>query len=156
MGAGPKRTSCCGKPLEVEDLFRPDCRSIGRSFVDIFAISIILTFSPPTSLFCSPCLTFSVVAMPALSPTMTSGTIGKWLVNVGDRIAPGDAMAEIETDKASMAFEAQDEFYIAKLVIEAGKEVNECFSVANYFCFWSIIIIVLYAGASRVTYNDNL
>ena len=48
-----------------------------------------------------------VVAMPALSPTMTVGTIGKWICKPGDKISPGDSLAEIETDKASMAFEAQ-------------------------------------------------
>ena len=96
--------------------------------MDIFTMSIINSFFPPTLIFRSFLLTISVVAMPALSPTMASGTIGKWLVNVGDRIAPGDAMAEIETDKASMAFEAQDEFYIAKLIIEPGKEVRESFT----------------------------
>ena len=61
---------------------------------------------------------------------MATGTIGKWLVNVGDKVGPGDAMAEIETDKASMAFEAQDEFYVAKLIIESGKEVSDFFLVA--------------------------
>jgi pyruvate dehydrogenase E2 component (dihydrolipoamide acetyltransferase) len=65
-----------------------------------------------------------VVAMPALSPTMEAGTIAKWLVKVGDSITPGTALAEIETDKATMAFEAQDEFYIAKLLVEAGSEVR--------------------------------
>ena len=48
-----------------------------------------------------------VVPMPALSPTMTMGTIGKWLCKPGDKISPGDSLAEVETDKASMAFEAQ-------------------------------------------------
>ena len=48
-----------------------------------------------------------VVPMPALSPTMTMGTIGKWLCKQGDKISPGDSLAEVETDKASMAFEAQ-------------------------------------------------
>lgn len=48
-----------------------------------------------------------VVPMPALSPTMTMGTIGKWLCKAGDKISPGDSLAEVETDKASMAFEAQ-------------------------------------------------
>lgn len=43
--------------------------------------------------------------MPALSPTMTQGTIGKWLKKVGDKINTGEAICEIETDKASMAFE---------------------------------------------------
>lgn len=66
----------------------------------------------------------SVVAMPALSPTMASGTIGKWLMKEGDKVNPGDSMADIETDKASMAFEAQDEFYIAKIIVAEGKEVD--------------------------------
>lgn len=61
--------------------------------------------------------------MPALSPTMTSGTISMWKKKVGDKCVPGDTIAEIETDKASMAFEGQDEFYIAKLLIAAGSEV---------------------------------
>jgi pyruvate dehydrogenase E2 component (dihydrolipoamide acetyltransferase) len=68
--------------------------------------------------------THEVVGMPALSPTMETGTIGKWLCKPGDKISPGDALAEIETDKASMAFEAQDEFVIAKLLVETGAEVK--------------------------------
>eukprot|EP01036_Dinobryon_divergens_P028092 gene28092-36983_t len=62
--------------------------------------------------------------MPALSPTMAKGTVGKWLCKPGDKISPGDSLAEVETDKASMAFEAQDDFYVAKLLIESGLEVN--------------------------------
>lgn len=65
-----------------------------------------------------------VVNMPALSPTMEAGTIGKWLCKVGDEIKAGSAMAEIETDKASMTFEAQDEFFIAKLLSDVGQEVK--------------------------------
>lgn len=64
-----------------------------------------------------------IVNMPALSPTMETGTIGKWLCGVGDEITPGFAIAEIETDKASMAFEAQDDFFIAKILVENGQEV---------------------------------
>jgi pyruvate/2-oxoglutarate dehydrogenase complex dihydrolipoamide acyltransferase (E2) component len=45
--------------------------------------------------------------MPALSPTMTEGKILKWLVKEGDKVMPGDAIAEIETDKATMTFEVQ-------------------------------------------------
>jgi len=65
-----------------------------------------------------------VVGMPALSPTMESGTIAKWTCKVGQKISPGDSLAEVETDKATMSFEAQDEFYIAKLLVEAGAEVK--------------------------------
>jgi pyruvate dehydrogenase E2 component (dihydrolipoamide acetyltransferase) len=65
-----------------------------------------------------------VVGMPSLSPTMTSGTIGKWNCKVGDKANPGDALAEVETDKAIVTFESQDEFFIAKLLVDAGKEVK--------------------------------
>lgn len=65
-----------------------------------------------------------VVGLPALSPTMEAGTLSKWLVKEGDSVSPGDAMAEIETDKASMAFEATDDMVIAKLLIGEGTEVK--------------------------------
>ncbi|WP_330997865.1 biotin/lipoyl-containing protein, partial [Erythrobacter donghaensis] len=62
------------------------------------------------------------IKMPALSPTMEEGTLAKWLVKVGDTVASGDVMAEIETDKATMEFEAVDEGVIAEILIEAGTE----------------------------------
>jgi pyruvate dehydrogenase E2 component (dihydrolipoamide acetyltransferase) len=68
------------------------------------------------------------ILMPALSPTMTEGTLAKWLLKEGDSVASGDVMAEIETDKATMEFEAVDEGIIAKILIEGGTEgvaVNE-------------------------------
>ena len=49
------------------------------------------------------------ILMPALSPTMEEGKLAKWLKNVGDMVKPGDVIAEIETDKATMEFEAVDE-----------------------------------------------
>ena len=49
------------------------------------------------------------VTMPALSPTMTEGTLARWHVSEGDRVSPGDILAEIETDKATMEVEAVDE-----------------------------------------------
>ena len=60
--------------------------------------------------------------MPALSPTMEEGTLAKWLVKEGDKVGPGDLLAEIETDKATMEYEAIDEGTIAKLVIAEGTE----------------------------------
>ncbi|KAB2682064.1 pyruvate dehydrogenase complex dihydrolipoamide acetyltransferase [Brucella tritici] len=62
------------------------------------------------------------ITMPALSPTMEEGNLSKWLVKEGDKIAPGDVIAEIETDKATMEVEAVDEGTIAKLVVPAGSE----------------------------------
>ncbi len=60
--------------------------------------------------------------MPALSPTMEEGTLARWLVKEGDAVKPGDVLAEIETDKATMEFEAIDEGVIAKLMVAEGSE----------------------------------
>jgi pyruvate dehydrogenase E2 component (dihydrolipoamide acetyltransferase) len=60
--------------------------------------------------------------MPALSPTMEEGTLAKWLVKEGDTVAPGDLIAEIETDKATMEFEAVDEGIVQALLVPAGTE----------------------------------
>jgi pyruvate dehydrogenase E2 component (dihydrolipoamide acetyltransferase) len=60
--------------------------------------------------------------MPALSPTMEEGTLAKWLVKEGDVVAAGDLLAEIETDKATMEFEAVDEGTIAKILIAEGTD----------------------------------
>lgn len=60
--------------------------------------------------------------MPALSPTMEQGTLAKWLKVEGDRIEPGDIIAEIETDKATMEFEAIDEGVLEKILVQAGTE----------------------------------
>ncbi len=62
------------------------------------------------------------IKMPALSPTMEEGTLAKWLVKEGDTVTSGDIIAEIETDKATMEFEAIDEGVVSKLLIEAGTE----------------------------------
>jgi len=60
--------------------------------------------------------------MPALSPTMEEGTLAKWLVKEGDSVASGDILAEIETDKATMEFEAVDEGTIAKILVAEGTD----------------------------------
>ena len=62
------------------------------------------------------------ILMPALSPTMEEGTLAKWLVKEGDRVSSGDLLAEIETDKATMEFEAVDEGVIGKLLVAEGTE----------------------------------
>lgn len=62
------------------------------------------------------------ILMPALSPTMEEGTLTQWLVKEGDSVASGDILAEIETDKATMEFEAVDEGVIGKLLVSAGSE----------------------------------
>jgi pyruvate dehydrogenase E2 component (dihydrolipoamide acetyltransferase) len=60
--------------------------------------------------------------MPALSPTMEEGTLAKWLVKEGDEVKSGDILAEIETDKATMEFEAVDEGKVAKILVPEGSE----------------------------------
>ncbi|MFC4670345.1 pyruvate dehydrogenase complex E1 component subunit beta [Seohaeicola nanhaiensis] len=62
------------------------------------------------------------ILMPALSPTMEEGTLAKWLVKEGDTVKSGDILAEIETDKATMEFEAVDEGTIGKILISEGTE----------------------------------
>ena len=62
------------------------------------------------------------ILMPALSPTMEEGTLAKWLVKEGDSVASGDLLAEIETDKATMEFEAVDEGVIGKIMVAEGTE----------------------------------
>ena len=60
--------------------------------------------------------------MPALSPTMEEGTLAKWLKQEGDSVSSGDLLAEIETDKATMEFEAIDEGVIAKILVPEGTD----------------------------------
>lgn len=60
--------------------------------------------------------------MPALSPTMEEGTLAKWLVKAGDSVKSGDILAEIETDKATMEFEAIDEGVVAEILVAEGSE----------------------------------
>ncbi|MFA7595269.1 MAG: pyruvate dehydrogenase complex dihydrolipoamide acetyltransferase [Novosphingobium sp.] len=62
------------------------------------------------------------IKMPALSPTMEEGTLARWLVKVGDTVSAGDIMAEIETDKATMEFEAVDEGTIVDIAVPEGTE----------------------------------
>ncbi|KAI9669278.1 MAG: pyruvate dehydrogenase complex dihydrolipoamide acetyltransferase component (E2) [Alyxoria varia] len=64
----------------------------------------------------------TVISMPALSPTMQAGNIGAWQKKVGDSLAPGEVLVEIETDKAQMDFEFQDEGVLAKILKESGEK----------------------------------
>ncbi len=62
------------------------------------------------------------ILMPALSPTMEKGNLAKWLKKEGDKVKPGDVIAEIETDKATMEYEAIDEGTLAKIVVPEGTQ----------------------------------
>ena len=72
------------------------------------------------------------ILMPALSPTMEKGNLAKWLKKEGEKVKPGDVIAEIETDKATMEYEAIDEGTLAKIVVPAGTQdvaVNQLIAV---------------------------
>ena len=74
------------------------------------------------------------VLMPALSPTMTEGTLARWLVKEGDSVKSGDVIAEIETDKATMEVEALDDGVVVKLAVAEGTQnvaVNELIAVLS-------------------------
>jgi pyruvate dehydrogenase E1 component beta subunit len=62
------------------------------------------------------------ILMPALSPTMEEGKLSKWLIKEGDKVSAGDIIAEIETDKATMEFEAVDEGIVSKIIVDEGSE----------------------------------
>src|SRR5215471_8651011 len=70
--------------------------------------------------------------MPALSPTMTEGSVARWLKKEGDEVRSGDVIAEIETDKATMEYEAVDEGRLGKIIVPEGTQgvkVNEPIAV---------------------------
>src|SRR3972149_5452181 len=72
------------------------------------------------------------ILMPALSPTMEKGNLAKWVKKEGDKVKPGDVIAEIETDKATMEVEAVDEGVLAKIVVPEGTQdvpVNQLIAV---------------------------
>ena len=82
----------------------------------------------------APPPTATEVLMPALSPTMTEGKLARWLKKVGDDVAPGDVLAEIETDKATMEVEAVDEGTLSRILVEEGTDgvaVNTPIAVLN-------------------------
>lgn len=64
----------------------------------------------------------TVISMPALSPTMQAGNIGTWQKKAGDALQPGDVLVEIETDKAQMDFEFQEEGVLAKILKDSGEK----------------------------------
>lgn len=70
--------------------------------------------------------------MPALSPTMTAGNIGTWQKKAGDALQPGDVLVEIETDKAQMDFEFQEEGVLAKVLKDSGEKDVPVGSVRNF------------------------
>src|SRR4051812_47980231 len=66
----------------------------------------------------------TIITMPRLSPTMEEGVLLKWTKKAGDKIAPGDVIAEVETDKANMDFPLEDEGTLLKLLVAEGETVK--------------------------------
>ena len=106
----------------MEDIYQPSPPLL---------VSMPRNVSPKNSDLCSVQLTdiaskafpsHTVISMPALSPTMTAGNIGTWQKKAGDAIAPGDVLVEIETDKAQMDFEFQEDGVLAKILKESGEK----------------------------------
>ena len=78
---------------------------------------------PSTRALSTDVPSYEVVTMPALSPTMETGTIVEWTVQPGEEVAAGSLLCEVETDKATVGFEFQDDAVIAKYLVEAGAEI---------------------------------
>ena len=72
----------------------------------------------------APRMAVSEIAMPALSSTMTSGTIVSWLKSVGDKVEAGDPVMVVESDKADMEVESFDEGYVASILVDEGSEAD--------------------------------
>lgn len=72
----------------------------------------------------APASALSKFQMPAMSPTMTEGGIAQWKVKEGDSFATGDVLVEIETDKATIDVEAQDDGILAKIIVSPGRSVG--------------------------------
>lgn len=88
----------------------------------VFQQRTVLRYAVPSALarFYASYPPHTILKMPALSPTMTAGNIGAWQKKPGDAITPGDVLVEIETDKAQMDFEYQEEGVLAKILKQTG------------------------------------
>eukprot|EP01024_Parvocaulis_polyphysoides_P060094 TRINITY_DN6522_c0_g1_i4.p2 TRINITY_DN6522_c0_g1~~TRINITY_DN6522_c0_g1_i4.p2 ORF type:complete len:371 (-),score=87.49 TRINITY_DN6522_c0_g1_i4:71-1183(-) len=123
---GTRIISLLGNSLYQAEVFSRKTNTLNKEFIRDF-----VSFSKKTSKnyeqFLVPGIRhyanlpqFTQLTMPSLSPTMEQGNVASWEKKVGDSVNPGDVLANIETDKATMAWEAQEEGYLAKILIEAG------------------------------------
>ena len=93
------------------------------------------------------------ILMPALSPTMEEGKLAKWLVKEGDEVHSGDILAEIETDKATMEYEAIDEGTLAKIVVPEGTQDVPMHYAANLEKLALPSVAEVVAAAKAVCYQ---
>eukprot|EP00871_Galdieria_phlegrea_P001029 jgi/Galph1/1927/GphlegSOOS_G597.1 len=106
-----KKTSC---------LIRSSCKRLIAGNTNFFVCSSFSQVSKQQSALDPPA--HVVIKMPALSPTMKKGNILGWKKDVGESVSPGDVLAEIETDKATMEFESQEEGFLAKILVPSGTQ----------------------------------
>ena len=79
----------------------------------------------------------------ALSPTMTAGNIAKWMVKPGDKVGPGDHLCDVETDKATMEYECQEEGFVSAILVDAGSRdvpVGKVCDTALIICLESNVL----------------
>lgn len=86
------------------------------------------------------------ISLPALSPTMETGSVVSWLKKEGDQLEEGDVLCEIETDKATMSFETPEEGYLAKIIIPEGTKGIPVGKVCNFNSknIWQVLDIFLF------------
>ena len=100
-----------------------DCIYLVRLSVAMSSSSILRAFQRAPLACLRRFISVNTIPMPSLSPTMTAGTISVWKYKAGDELKPGDILCDIETDKASIGFEIQDEGVLAKIIAEPGTEM---------------------------------
>jgi biotin carboxyl carrier protein len=117
------------KHLEAAGVTEDEIKEIDQDIRKIVNDSADFAETAAEPIWASSILTFwwrhtdgNRIKMPALSPTMEEGTLAKWLVKEGDEVKSGDILAEIETDKATMEFEAVDEGTVGQILVPAGTE----------------------------------
>jgi biotin carboxyl carrier protein len=96
----------------------------------------------PLKTICTAFPPHTVITMPALSPTMTAGNIGTWQKKPGDKLAPGDVLVEIETDKAQMDFEFQEDGVLAKILRESGEKDVAVGNVRSVSSMHSLLLTI--------------
>jgi pyruvate dehydrogenase E2 component (dihydrolipoamide acetyltransferase) len=99
----------------------------------------------PLNIICTEFPPHTVISMPALSPTMTAGNIGTWQKKPGDTLAPGDVLVEIETDKAQMDFEFQEDGVLAKILKESGEKDVAVGNVRSVYSMYGLLLTIITA-----------
>ena len=117
----------------------PAFSALSRYYASKCMPSYLLTWSSSgTDNFMIAFPPHTIISMPALSPTMSVGNIGAWQKKAGDTLSPGDVLVEIETDKAQMDFEFQEEGVLAKILRDTGEKDVAVGAVRIAPCYMAI------------------